>query len=174
MTTRAVVWLAAVVLLGAACRAPHTSSSTAPTKPAAAPALSTRTPQALDWFENDAKAAFVAARERKQLLFADLWAPWCHTCLSMQQQVLRPDQVPELGQVVALAVDTERAENERFLQAYPVDVWPTFYVIDPRTRQVRARWLGGATAEQLSHFLKDASAIDDGPAALLRDASALA
>ncbi len=132
------------------------------------------TPRELNWFENEPDAAFAAATERKQLVFADLWAPWCHTCLSMQQQVLRPDQVPELGHVVALAVDTERAENERFLQAFPVGVWPTFYVIDPRTRQVRARWLGGATAQQLSRFLKDASASDDGPAALLGEASALA
>ncbi|HKY40147.1 MAG TPA: thioredoxin family protein [Polyangiaceae bacterium] len=175
MTTRAVASLAVVALLGAACQAPRAArSGTAPARAEVAPAAHNRTPQPQDWFENEPEAAFAAATERNQLVFADLWAPWCHTCLSMQQQVLRPDKVPELGHVVALAVDTERAENEHFLQAYPVGVWPTFYVIDPRTGQVRARWLGGATAQQLSRFLKDASAADDGPAALLRGASALA
>jgi thioredoxin-like negative regulator of GroEL len=175
MTTRAVASLAVAALLGAACQAPSAAGpAIAPARSAAAPAAREEPPLELSWFENQAEAAFAAAAERKQLLFVDLWAPWCHTCLSMQQQVLRPELVPELGGVVALAIDTERAENEQFLQAYPVGVWPTFYVIDPSTRQVRARWLGGATAEQLSHFLKDASAADDGPAALLREASALA
>jgi thiol-disulfide isomerase/thioredoxin len=175
MSIRAIAALALVALLGAACHAPSAAGPvTAPAQATVAPTPRSETPQALDWFENQAEAAFAAAAERKQLLFVDLWAPWCHTCLSMQDQVLRPDQVPELGGVVALAIDTERAENERFLQTYPVSVWPTFYVIDPRTRQVRARWLGGATAEQLSHFLKDASASGDGPAILLREASALA
>ena len=126
------------------------------------------------WFEDQAEAAFAEARRRGQLVFVDLWAPWCHTCLSMQQQVLQARALPALRQVVPLAIDTERAENEQFLRKYPVAVWPTFYVIDPQSREVRGRWLGGATAAQLSRFLRDASSSSDAPTRLLREGDALA
>lgn len=106
------------------------------------------------WFEDDAEQALVAAQREKRLVFADLWAPWCHTCLSMRQQVLDAEQVPELAGLVLLAIDTERAKNEEFLRQFPIGVWPTFYVIDPATREVRGRWLGGATAQRASAWYR--------------------
>lgn len=145
-----------------------------PEQPAA---LAAAEQPAFRWFHDAPQPAFEAALKERKLVFADLWAPWCHTCLSMQAEVLVPGVVPGLDeQVVLLAVDTEREENAAFLQEFPVAVWPTFYLIDPRTRGVRGRWLGAATAPQLRAFVADAALSEPGSTALarLREGDALA
>lgn len=126
------------------------------------------------WIEDDAPRAFELAQSRSQPLFVDLWAPWCHTCLSMREQVLSSEAVPELGNLVLLSVDTEREQNERFLRAYPVGVWPTFYLLDPQTKSVLGRWLGAASPAQLSAWLQESIGTVAGPASLVREADALA
>jgi len=40
------------------------------------------------------------------------------------------------GQFVWLAVDTENSTNVEFLKKYPISVWPTLLVIDPKTNQI--------------------------------------
>jgi hypothetical protein len=59
------------------------------------------------------------------------------------------------GRFVWLSVDTEREQNAPFLERYPVEAWPSLYVIDPRTGQVALRWLGSATVPQLLKLLED-------------------
>lgn len=135
--------------------------------PAAPPASTSR------WLEDAPDAAFAEARRSNKLVLADLWAPWCHTCLSMQAEVLRPEKVPELAAVVLLSIDTERAGNEAFLARYPVGVWPTFYLLDGKTGEVRGRWLGAATPAELSSWLKDSQGGGSQPDQLLREADAL-
>jgi thioredoxin-like negative regulator of GroEL len=171
-------WRVAVSLFSliVACGPGQRATTSPPATPTAAAtrADSAPEPDALRWFEDEPGAAFQAAGAGKQLLFVDLWAPWCHTCLSMRQQVLRPSVVPELGQFVALSLDTERAKNEQFLREYPVAVWPTFYLIDAQTRAVRGRWLGGASPAQLRRWLDDSAHGATEPLRLLREADALA
>ncbi len=59
------------------------------------------------------------------------------------------------GQFVWLSIDTENPENAAFLARFPVDVWPTFLVIDPRQEKPLLKWLGSATAAQLDRLLQD-------------------
>jgi tetratricopeptide (TPR) repeat protein len=59
------------------------------------------------------------------------------------------------GQFVWLSINTERAENAPFLARYPVEAWPSFFVIDPRKEAVAIRWVGGATVPQLEKLLAD-------------------
>lgn len=59
------------------------------------------------------------------------------------------------GQFVWLAIDTENATNANFLAKYPITVWPTMLVIDPRKEQVTLRYAGGATVPQLGKILND-------------------
>lgn len=92
----------------------------------------------------------------------------------MREQVLSARVVPELAGVVLLAIDTERAENEQFLRDYPVAVWPTFYLIDPQSGAVRARWLGAASPAQLSGWLADAQRAQDPVGVLLQEGDAFA
>ncbi len=109
----------------------------------------------LPWYEDAPDAAFAAARAQGKLLLVDLWAPWCHSCLSMQSFVLTAQNLPAITRrFILLAIDTERAENAAFLQKLPVTVWPTFYVTSPEG-EVLGRWLGTAAAAEFARFLAE-------------------
>src|SRR5678815_2229051 len=45
---------------------------------------------AIRWYTDDYAAAAACAKATRRPLFIDLWAPWCHTCLSMKSYVF-PD-----------------------------------------------------------------------------------
>jgi hypothetical protein len=76
----------------------------------------------------------------------------------MRATVLRDRRLQKhAGRFVWLSIDTEKARNAAFVERFPVEVWPTFLVIDPRTEAVRATWPGGATVEQLEAFLTGAA-----------------
>ena len=155
------VLLGAWLALGACTKhdAPAQSHGAAPAPvsapPSAALKAATSEKQGLPWYEDAPDAAFAAARAAGKLVLIDLWAPWCHSCLSMQSFVLTAANFPALTQrFVLLAVDTERAENAEFLRSLPVSVWPTFYVTNP-DREVLGRWLGTASASQFARFLAE-------------------
>ena len=59
------------------------------------------------------------------------------------------------GQFVWLAVDTENSANAQFLTKYPISVWPTLMIIDPKKESVALRYAGGATVPQLEKLLND-------------------
>ena len=59
------------------------------------------------------------------------------------------------GQFVWLAIDTENSANSSFLTKYPINVWPTLMIIDPRKEAVALRYAGGATVPQLKKLLSD-------------------
>jgi tetratricopeptide (TPR) repeat protein len=59
------------------------------------------------------------------------------------------------GQFVWLSINTERAGNSGVLSRFPVEVWPSFFVIDPRTEKIALRWVGGATLPQVERLLDD-------------------
>ena len=59
------------------------------------------------------------------------------------------------GQFVWLAIDTENSANAKFLQKYPINVWPTLMIIDPKKEAVTLRYAGGATVPQLSKLLSE-------------------
>ena len=59
------------------------------------------------------------------------------------------------GQFVWLAIDTEKASNSNFLAKYPIHVWPTLLVVNPKSETVLLRYAGGATVPQLSKLLDE-------------------
>ncbi len=59
------------------------------------------------------------------------------------------------GQFVWLAIDTENSKNAPFLTKYPINVWPTLMILDPKKEAVALRYSGGATVPQLEKLLKD-------------------
>src|SRR5688572_30444930 len=153
-----------LALLVAACSkpAPPDTRAAAPAPSAAASSSTAASPSAtpsvrhgLPWYEDAPAAALAAARAQGKLVLVDLWAPWCHTCLSMQDFVLTAENLPRIAErFVLLAVDTERESNAAFLEALPVGVWPTFYVVDA-DKKLLGRWLGAASAAQFVRFLAE-------------------
>ena len=84
-------------LASVACsKTPEPSAAAEPSRPIQQPELR--------WHEDDPEAALRAAHAEGRPLFVDLWAPWCHTCLSMKSFVLTRENVPALSQLVLLAV----------------------------------------------------------------------
>ena len=66
-----------------------------------------------------------------------------------------PALAKRAGQFVWLSVNTELAGNTPFLKKYPVQAWPSFYVISPDSETVVYRWMGGATVAQMEKILDD-------------------
>src|SRR4051812_48570250 len=89
------------------------------------------TQHGIAWYQDAPEAALAAARAADKPVFVDLWAPWCHTCLSMQQYVLNADKLAGLQRsLIFLAINTENPKNADFLRSFPVQAWPTFYLLD--------------------------------------------
>jgi tetratricopeptide (TPR) repeat protein len=59
------------------------------------------------------------------------------------------------GQFVWLSIDTEQASSSSFLAKYPINVWPTLLVVNPKNESVLLRYAGGATVPQLSKLLDE-------------------
>ncbi|MCA9553530.1 MAG: thioredoxin family protein [Myxococcales bacterium] len=124
---------------------------------AAAPSASS-----IRWVEDDWPAARAQAKREKKLVAVDVWATWCHTCLSMKNYVLtEPELAPLAKQHVWLSLDYDLEKNAKFFERHPVSVFPTFLVLDPKTDRVVARWAGSGSVEQMRTFFAHAAAGDD-------------
>src|SRR5512143_2030437 len=81
------------------------------------------------------------------------------------------------GQFVWLSVDTEKPDNAPFLRKYPVEAWPSYFVLDSAGEKVAVRWVGGATVAQVEKILDDGRAAvrgrEKGVDAILARADAL-
>lgn len=112
-------------------------------------------PSGIRWHADDYPGALAEARRTGRPLVVDLWAPWCHTCLSMKKTVLRdPALAPLADRFVWLALDTDRPVNAAALTRLPPEVWPTFFVVDPTDERIVARLLGSADVATFAAFLR--------------------
>jgi thiol-disulfide isomerase/thioredoxin len=110
----------------------------------------------LPWFDDAYAVATSIARAKKVPIVVDLWAPWCHSCLSMQSFVFSDPSLKALAdRFVWAAVDTEKAVNAQVLAKLPIEAWPTFYIVDAQTGAVAARQIGTMSLAELRVFLED-------------------
>jgi thioredoxin-like negative regulator of GroEL len=140
-------------VLGLACKneEPAAGPAAKPVPPGACAKAKSRGPIA--WIEDDYASALACARARKVPLVLDLWAPWCHTCLSMQTTVFTdPAFAQDAPGFVFASLDTDREVNAEPVGKFAPSAWPTFYVID-NDEQVLARFVGAATVAQFREFL---------------------
>jgi len=42
------------------------------------------------------------------------------------------------------SIETETEKKQPVVEQYPLDVWPTFLIVDPGRREDLGRWLGSA------------------------------
>ena len=110
----------------------------------------------LPFIEDDYARALAEAKAKGVPLFVDVWAPWCHTCRSMKAYVLSDKSLARhAGRFVWLEVNTDLTTNAGFQEKYPVEFWPTLYVIDPRQEKALLRFAGSATVAQLEKLFED-------------------
>lgn len=121
----------------------------------------------LPWIHDNYPEAREKALAAGKPMVVDLWAPWCHTCLSMQQTVLADPALADVAdQFVWLAMDTDRPANFAAVESLRPGAWPTFYVVDPAGPQVLARHVGSASPAEWRAFLAAGKAADGGSQAL--------
>lgn len=145
--------LVLTAFLGGACKTK--GDHQAPTATAAASPCATAVAHGpIAWIEDDYPAALACAKQRNVPLVVDLWAPWCHTCLSMKSTVLRdPSFTATAARFVFAALDTDREENAAAVARLPLSAWPTFYVLGT-DEGVLARFVGAASVAQFHAFLE--------------------
>jgi tetratricopeptide (TPR) repeat protein len=59
------------------------------------------------------------------------------------------------GRFVWLELNTDLPKNAIFQEKYPVENWPTFFIIDPREEKALVRFAGSATVAQLEKIFED-------------------
>ncbi|AKQ70752.1 Thioredoxin domain-containing protein EC-YbbN [Myxococcus hansupus] len=110
----------------------------------------------LPFIQDDYARALAEAKAKGIPLFVDVWAPWCHTCRSMKAYVLSDASLARhADRFVWLEVNTDLTSNAAFQEQYPVEFWPTLYVIDPRQEKALLRFAGSATVAQLEKLFED-------------------
>jgi tetratricopeptide (TPR) repeat protein len=118
--------------------------------------------QAMPWISDDVPRAMAQAKREQKLVFVDAWAKWCHTCISMKHFVFTEASLAPLADLaVFVDVDTDRDENAAFVDKYAIDVWPTFFVIQPDTGEILGYWPGAGSAKEMDHFVREAVAAND-------------
>jgi thioredoxin-like negative regulator of GroEL len=135
-------------------------------------------PSSLPFIENDYPRALAEAKSRGVPLFVDTWAPWCHTCRSMRAYVFTDAALARHAKrFVWLELDTDRPDSAAFLEKYPVEFWPTFFILDARQEKALVRFAGSATVPQLEKIFEDGERAylggAKGPEALLARGDAL-
>ena len=181
--------LAGVLLLGAAAghaeprgRGERDGAAAVQSPRTAAPAAVPAAAMVLPFIEDDFAGAAAKARQAGKLLVVDVWALWCHTCLSMRNFVFTDPLLREVaGSFVYLSIDTEQPSSAAFVQRFPIKSWPTMLVIDPRATSgpadpapVLARWTGAMTARELLARLRELSGAPTSPQLAQADAAAAA
>ncbi len=59
------------------------------------------------------------------------------------------------GRFVWLEINTDLPKNALFQEKYPVENWPTLFIIDPRQEKALVRFAGSATVAQLERLFED-------------------
>ncbi len=81
------------------------------------------------------------------------------------------------GRFVWLELNTDLPGNAAFQERYPVENWPTLFIIDPREEKALVRFAGSATVPQLEKLFEDGErayrGVARGPEALLARGDAL-
>jgi thioredoxin-like negative regulator of GroEL len=158
MKVRASVVLSVLVAL-AACdksKSEQVASTATGSDQPTAPEIDAATEGAgtITWIHDDYAAALERARSEDKPIVIDMWAPWCHTCLSMQHTTLVDAGLNAVSpRYIWLGLDTDKEANAGALAKFPVKVWPTFFVVSPENEAIQARFQGAASVVQFREFL---------------------
>lgn len=174
------LWLLAIAIGTIGCSKkddPHGDRAVArPVEPAVAKAdpcaqAKAEGAEVMPWIQDDLPAALACGKQRGVPVVVDEWAPWCHTCLSMQSTVFTdPSFAPDVKRFVFVALDTDKDVNADAVAKYPPSAWPTFYVIGEdkaagKPEAVLARFVGAASVAQFHAFLDAGAKAQAGGAA---------
>src|SRR5262245_35646332 len=62
------------------------------------------------------------------------------------------------GQFVWLSIDTEKDVNASFLEKFPINAYPSYFIVEPKDEKIALRYVGGASVADLMGILDDGKA----------------
>jgi tetratricopeptide (TPR) repeat protein len=156
--------LLAALLASGCAEVPTPAAQAAPSPPAVVAATPSATKSAeaapIVFLADDLPGAMARARAEGKVVFVDAWAPWCHSCLSMQAYVLNdPSLRPLASRVIFAAVDTDKPASAAFLEHHAVKAWPTFFVLDPASDRVLGYWSGSGSVSEMRGLIEESLAL---------------
>ena len=108
--------------------------------------------EGIEWVEDDYPAALARAKAEGKPIFVDVWATWCHSCLSMQRYVFADAGMRGAKDAAVFAsIEQERPVNRDFVSRFRVEALPTFLLVDPKDESIIGRWLGSGTEIGRAH-----------------------
>ncbi len=112
-------------------------------------------PTQLQFQRDNLEQVLASAQRSGKLVFIDAWAEWCHTCWAMESYVLSdPSLVDFQRSFEFVSLDTEKPDNEAFLERFAMDTWPTFFIIDAKTQELIGFWPGAGSVDEMRQFLQ--------------------
>jgi len=165
LSVHSVAGILASVLRGVIAASLALVACTAPSKRAGGPPTPTPNappPPTISFIEDDWARALTEGKRTHRSIFVDAWAPWCHTCSSMRVFVFAdPALATAVGaDFVWASIDTEKPSNAAFVEAHPMEAWPTLFVVQPEDETTVLKWAGSATTAELVVLLEDVAAHD--------------
>lgn len=106
-------------------------------------------------FEHSFKAALEKASDENKNIFFDAYAAWCGPCKAMAKNTFTNEKVAEYfnDNFVNVKVDMEKGEGRELKQKYPLNAYPTLFIVAPDGKIV-ATSVGYLNPDQLLAFGK--------------------
>ena len=96
------------------------------------------------------------AKQRKKMIFVDVYTEWCRPCKWMAQNAFKAPEVAEFFNEHFVNAKIDAEKQREFTQEYGVQVYPTLIVLDA-DGNTQHRIAGALTAERLLEFAEIAS-----------------
>ncbi|HEV7606777.1 MAG TPA: thioredoxin family protein [Steroidobacteraceae bacterium] len=122
-----------------ACGRDATSAARPEAKPAAAPPLASvhADSPGIAWFDGDVNAAFVAAKASNKPVLLYWGAQWCPPCKQLKSAVFnRPDFIEKSKLFVAVYLDGDLPDAQKFGDEFRVTGYPTVVVFKPDRTEI--------------------------------------
>lgn len=149
LPTAAIFLLCAGILSGCERAAPPASST--PAEPKAAAQV-----EEIQWFHGSVEAAFAQAREQDKPLFVYWGASWCPPCNQLSSTVFnRPDFIAQTREYVAVHVDGDAPDAQRWAEHFGAMGYPTLIVFDAQGNEL-TRLSSGMELERYARVLDTA------------------
>ncbi len=146
----ATILLLCSAMLGG-CQQPPAPAATADAAPA-----KTVEAEEIHWFHGSVEDAFAQARETGQPLFVYWGASWCPPCNQLSSTVFsRPDFIAQTRQYIAVHVDGDAPDAQRWAEHFGAMGYPTLIVFDAQGNEL-TRLSSGMELERYAQVLDSA------------------
>ncbi|MEM6845714.1 MAG: thioredoxin domain-containing protein [Bacteroidota bacterium] len=111
--------------------------------------------EGIKFHQGSLEEAMESASQKNTLFFVDAYADWCGPCKYMSQEVFTDPKVASIFNryFVSYKMDMESQPGKKFAQTYPVDAYPTLFILDAQGKVVE-KSVGALDSEQLIHFAR--------------------